>query len=95
MRRMLPLLLAAACASPPQFTELAPPQLAEIPARYCADFFLVATRINGQGPYQLLPDTGASSTVLDPSVHRASIDRLEVDPLTVRHVPTITPQMGV
>lgn len=93
MRWSAVLLLVAACSAPAQFTQSAPDRPTELEARYLYDYFLVDVRIDGRGPYKLLLDTGASSTVLDSSIHKKSIERLEVGPLTVRNVPALEHDM--
>ncbi|HIE71616.1 MAG TPA: hypothetical protein EYP98_16390 [Planctomycetes bacterium] len=70
-----------------QTTERAPSRLTDLPTSYYGDYFLVETHIDGEGPYTLILDTGASCTILDRSIYRKTIDKLEVGSLTVRHLP--------
>jgi hypothetical protein len=51
----------------PQSTVI-PPGGVTLPTRQCARSFLVEATINGRGPYTLLLDTGAATTILSPAV---------------------------
>ena len=96
-RAPLVALLLAACGpalpttrqaskSAQQTTESAPARLTNLPTSYHGDYFLVETHIDGEGPYTLILDTGSSRTILDRSIFRSAIGKLEVGCLTVRNL---------
>lgn len=71
--------LLAGCSSGPSAQNLRPgPRESviaagaaiKLPARRCANYFLISTTINGRGPYAMLLDTGASQTVVSSRVAR-------------------------
>jgi len=44
---------------------------AELEGEWCRYFFIVTARINGNGPYRLLLDTGATASIIDPALAAA------------------------
>ncbi len=55
-----------------------------LPTRRCGDFFIVDALIGGGGPYPLLLDTGAGTTILSPRVTEATgasrrMESIEID----------------
>lgn len=67
---------------------------AVLPTSYYRDYFLVETHIDGEGPYTLILDTGAKRTILDESIERATIGKLEVGTFTVQNVPAASHDMS-
>jgi predicted aspartyl protease len=62
--------LLAGCSSGPSVSArpdeaiLRNPAGVTLPSRRCANYFMLQTRLNGKGPFNLLLDTGASQTVV-------------------------------
>lgn len=54
-----------------------------LPSEMCGDYFVVQATINGAGPYPLLMDSGAGSTLLDPRVIEETGVRKMVDSLAI------------
>ena len=79
-----------------------------LPTQRCGDYFVVAALINGSGPYPMLLDTGAGTTVLSPSAAReigvsgrmksVQIDRFRANgsiPCVVREVDHLSRALGL
>jgi hypothetical protein len=68
---LLALLLLSGCGGAlrlaPHTTRTASDELT-LPTRQCARYFLVDAEINGRGPFTLLIDTGAATSILSPAV---------------------------
>lgn len=78
---------ATPAATPDQHTATLPTQPVELPSTYFRDYFLVEARIDGDGPFTLILDTGAKRTILDDSIYRSRIDKLELGSFCVENVP--------
>ncbi len=62
------LFAAPACSGPHIQTEVLAANEVVLPMRTCGDYFIADTMINGEGPFAMLLDTGAGTTVIAPDV---------------------------
>lgn len=84
---VLLILLAASCEDPGATPDrVKVPSMTEryvLPSEMCGDYFVVPATINGRGPYPLLMDSGAGSTLLDRRVIEETGARKKVDSLAI------------
>lgn len=57
-----------------------------LPTRRCGNYFIVDAMINGEGPFAMLLDTGASVTALSPQAARSAGVRGRIDELRIGEV---------
>lgn len=69
---------------PPRATRIPPRTEVVLPTEWLEDYALVATTIEGRGPYRFLLDTGASATVVGDHVARALPGMLDSGAIQVR-----------